>query len=410
MKKNLGMVMRISTKMMVILTEKGDFLEIPTPNIPPKIGDTIEVNLKPKRSGLPNRSWWKYTASAAALLLGMSLTAFYVFALPNMAVASVALDMDRGDKDQSIELLVNNDGKVIEVRDMSGGTSIPDNQTLEGKDAYQAIDLIIENAAKEGNLKSNENLVLARLIPLSKWMNSNLDSEVLKTSIQNEMSRLNLQGNLVVGQSDEKIREKALDHGMSVNSHLIYERCQERGIDLHPDAIQSGNLQKALSDVKTNVTDLFPNESIEIKLPQQSMNNETHNQDRSEPWKPTWNSKGGNPQNQSMMGPSNPNKPPSMNMNKPSSAPDHSENSSSMNMSAPPTTNMNTPPSRPQNSPQNPPQQSQMPHSNALDDTQGRNWNSDTEHDQKYQSSQPMNSWQDSPSNHDSNQGSYRSW
>lgn len=398
--------MRISSKKMVILTETGDFLEIPTPKVPPKVGDRIDVDLKPKKYSFQTRSWWKYTASAAALLLGVSLTAFTMFALPNLAVASIALDMDQGSTNQSLELLVNKDEKVIQARHIEGENTTLDLQSLTGQDAYQAIDLILERLANNSQLSESDTLVLARLIPLSKWVKTDLDSEALKKSLQEEMARLNLQGNLIVGQSDEKTREEALNHGMSVNSHIIFERCQEKGIDLHPNTLQNGNLQKALSDAKTNVTNLFPEESIEIKVPQESMENETHNQDRFEPWKSEWNSNGENPKNPSMMGPNKSNGS-SMNMNEPSSNTDHSGNSPSMNMSTPPSMNMNTPPSKPQNPPQ---QENPLAHSNSTTDNQGRDWNSDSEHDREYQSSKPMNSWQDSPSNHDSNQGSYRSW
>lgn len=400
MKKSQGIVMRTSKKTTVILTEKGDFLEVPTPKALPKVGDTIQVDLKPKQTPLHYRSWSKYTASAAALLLVISLTVFYVFALPNMAVASVALDMDQSNVDKSIELLVNKDGKVIEVvievRDMNGRTYTLDKRTLTGKDAYQAVDLIIESAAKQGNLKESDNLVFARIIPLSKWMDSNLDRETLKNSIQNEMLRLNLHGNLVVGESDEKVRQEALDHGMSVNNHLIYERCQEKGIDLPPEAIQGGNLQKALSDAQTNVMSLFPEESIEIKSPQKSGGNGTHEQDRSEPWKPESNSPEENHMNPSMMGPSKQNTSP-MNVNGQSSNTNNSVNPPSMNMNA--------------SMPPNPSQQENpMTNSHSTNDNQSRDWNSETGHDREYQSSKPMNSWQDSDSTHDSNQDSYRSW
>jgi len=44
MEKTKGIVMRTSSKVTVIFTKKGDFLEIPTPKEPPVVGQTIEVD------------------------------------------------------------------------------------------------------------------------------------------------------------------------------------------------------------------------------------------------------------------------------------------------------------------------------------------------------------------------------
>ncbi|WP_141694399.1 anti-sigma factor domain-containing protein, partial [Desulfosporosinus sp. BG] len=99
MEKTNGIVMRTSTKVTVIFTEKGDYIEIPTPKEPPLVGQTIEVEVKPQRIPWVHNSWLKYSTVVAVLLLVFSITTFYLF-IPNMAVASVALDINKG-----IELL-----------------------------------------------------------------------------------------------------------------------------------------------------------------------------------------------------------------------------------------------------------------------------------------------------------------
>lgn len=97
--------MRTSDTVTVIYTEKGDFLEIPTPEKPPLLGQTIEITVKPQRKSSLNPSWLKYSAAAAVFLLVFSLSAFYLLFNPNMAVASVELELNQG-----ITLTLNKEG------------------------------------------------------------------------------------------------------------------------------------------------------------------------------------------------------------------------------------------------------------------------------------------------------------
>ncbi|MCB8816281.1 anti-sigma-I factor RsgI family protein [Desulfosporosinus shakirovi] len=257
--KTKGIVMRTSPKLTVIFTEKGDFLEISTPKEQPRIGQTIEVTLKPHRMPSFHNSWLKYSSAAAVLLLVLSITAFYLLFIPNMAVASVALDINKG-----IELLVNNQGKVIKVRDVNGGSSILEGISIEGLNVYQTVNLIIENAKNKGQLNENQNLVLANVVPVNRWGNNLIDTEILRSTIRDEMTRRNLSGSVVVGQTTQNIQQEAQQQGMTVNSYLIYDRCEEKGIAVQADSLRT-NVRKALADANVSVSSLFPEESLEIR-------------------------------------------------------------------------------------------------------------------------------------------------
>ncbi|HBW36498.1 anti-sigma factor domain-containing protein [Desulfosporosinus sp. BICA1-9] len=258
MEKTKGIVMRTSPKLTVIFTEKGDFLEIATPKEPPKVGQTIEVIIKPQRIPSFHNSWLKYSTAAAVLLIVLSITSFLLF-IPNMAVASVALDINKG-----IELLVNNQGKVIKVRDVNGGSSIVEGMSFKGLNVYQAVDLIVENANNKGMLNETQNLILANVVPVNRWGNQLIDSEILRNSIRDEMIRRNLSGSVVVGQTTQKIQQEAQQQGMTVNSYLIYDRCEEKGIAVQPDTLRN-DVQKALVDANVSVASLFPEESLEVR-------------------------------------------------------------------------------------------------------------------------------------------------
>ncbi|KJR46922.1 hypothetical protein UF75_2671 [Desulfosporosinus sp. I2] len=250
--------MRTSPKLTVIFTEKGDFLEISTPKEPPKVGQTIEVIIKPQRIPSFHNSWLKYSTTAAVFLF-VFITAFYLLFIPNMAVASVALDINKG-----IELLVNNQGKVIKVRDINGASSLLEGISIKGLDVYQTVNLIVENANNKGMLNETQNLVLASVVPINKWGNQMIDTEILRNSIRDEMIRRNLSGSVVVGQTNQKIQQEAQQQGMTVNSYLIYDRCEEKGITVQPDTLRN-DVQKALVDANVSVSSLFPEESLEVR-------------------------------------------------------------------------------------------------------------------------------------------------
>ena len=258
MNKTKGIVMRTSPKVTVIFTKKGDFLEIPTPKGLPIVGQIIEVTINPKRLFWFHKSVMKYASAAAVLFLVLSISVFYLF-IPNMAVASVALDINKG-----VDLLINKEGKVIKVQDVNGGLSILEGIPIEGLDAYQAVDLILENANNKGTLNETENLILASIIPINQWGIQLIDTEKLRNSIRDEMTRRNLSGSVFVIQTNQKIQLEAKQQGMTVNSYLIYNRCEEKSIAVQPDSLRN-NAQKALVDAKVSVSSLFPEECYQVK-------------------------------------------------------------------------------------------------------------------------------------------------
>jgi len=257
MKKIKGLVMRTSPKVTAIFTEKGDFIEISTPKEPPLIGQTIEVIVNSRRLFAFHKSVLKYASVAAILFLVLSISVYFLL-IPNMAVASVALDINKG-----VELMINKEGKVIKVQDINGGSSIVEGLSIIGLDVYQAVDLILGNANHKGTLNETHNLILASVVPVNKWGTQLVDTEKLRNLIRDEMNRRNMFGSVVVSQVNEKIQQEAQQQGMTVNSYLIYDRCEERGIAIQPDTLRNGE-QKALLDAKVSLSSLFPDESFEI--------------------------------------------------------------------------------------------------------------------------------------------------
>ena len=261
MEKIKGIVMRTSTKVTVLYTSKSDFIKIPTPKKQPVVGQTIHVNINPKRLFIVHNTNLKYIAVAAVMLLVLSISIFSLLFIPNMAVASVALDINNH---KGVELRVNKDGKIIKVPDVNGGSSILGGVSAKGLDIYQTVDLIIENAHQKGMLNATQNLVMASVVPINDKKTQIIDTEKLRNTIRDVMTRRCLTGNVVVSQVNQRTQQEASKQRMSVNDYLILDRCGNMGIAVQPNALRD-DVVKALMDANVYITSLFPEESFELR-------------------------------------------------------------------------------------------------------------------------------------------------
>ncbi|MDA8228035.1 MAG: anti-sigma factor domain-containing protein [Desulfitobacterium hafniense] len=275
MSKIQGIVMRTSIKRTVVLTEKGEFLEIPTPKVQPFVGQKIEVELKPSKGIFFNNALVRQALAAAVLLLAISIIAFYQLFIPTVAVASVALDINKG-----MEILINKNGKVISIRDVNGSSSIFNDLSVKGLDVYEAVTLILEKANAQGLLKEDQNLILASVIPSNEKGSQVIDTEKLKSTLQDNLHKEKRSGSIVVGKVDSKMQQEAKQQGMTVNSYWVYDRCQENGVNIAPEAFKDGNVQKALNDANADVSKLFPTESIAVQHSTQQ-SDENYSKDQS---------------------------------------------------------------------------------------------------------------------------------
>jgi len=261
MEKIKGIVMRTSPKVTVLYTSKSDFIEIPTPKEQPVVGQTINVNLNPKRLFIVHNTNFKYIAVAAVILLVLSISVFSLLFIPNMAVASVALDINNN---KGVELSINKDGKIIKVPKVNGDSSILEGISIKGLDIYQAIDLIIENAHHKGMLNVTQNLVMASVVPINNKKTQIINTEKLRNTIRNVMTSKFLIGSVVVSQVNQKTQKEAMQQGMTVNGYLIFIRCKNRGIAVQPNALRN-DVVKTLMDANVSITSLFPEESFELR-------------------------------------------------------------------------------------------------------------------------------------------------
>jgi len=321
MEKTKGVVMRTSPKVTVIYTSESDFLEIPTPKDSPQVGQTIEVNLNPKRLFMFHNSALKYASVAAVLFLVLSISVFSLLFIPNMAVASVALNINNNS---GIELLLNKNGKVIKEPDTNDGSGILEGISTKGLDIYQTVDLIVENANHNGKLNETQNLVMASVVPINNKINQLIDTDKIRNTLRDAMTRRNLSGSVVVSQASPKIQQEAKQQGMTMNGYLIYTRSENKGIVVQPDTLRN-DVQKALMDAHVSATSLFPEESFEVraqgKTPSAMESPDNHSSMKQNPSSSNTPSNGMNPNAPSHSPIKQPMQQTSPNLAKPTSSP-----------------------------------------------------------------------------------------
>lgn len=258
MKKTTGIVMKTSKKVTILYTESGDYLEIKTPKVTPALGQVLEIEL-PVHKPLSHRLL-KFGSIAAILLLALSLSVFNLVSGVNNAVAAVVMDTNT-----SMELLIDNDAKVLKVIDETQES--PSNLQLQGMDIYTAIDLIIDNANKQGVFNQANTLILTSIIPMANQPVDVIDQAKLREYIKRHILEENISANMMVSRTDEETRKTAQSLGMSVNQYQIYKRIQEKGLIVTADGPNSKDALHMLAEANTTLATLFPTESIALSHP-----------------------------------------------------------------------------------------------------------------------------------------------
>lgn len=234
-------------------------MEIPTPGEKHPVGQVLDVSVP---SGFfCTRPFFKYAAVAAALAVVLLLGIAYPLAGPEKAVASVALEINSG-----IELMINRESKVIQVRSAGEGTDLNlNNLDLGGLDVYEAIELILENARTRGVFGDSQILILASVVLRDEEAGEVVNLDKLRCVIYEDMAGGKVPGLIIVSEADEAKKQQAESHQMTLNSYLVYERCRLCNLDVQAELFREGGAARALEVCRVNLPCLFPGETIELK-------------------------------------------------------------------------------------------------------------------------------------------------
>ena len=270
MAKTRGIVMKTSQQSTILYTEYGDYLKIKTPLAAPLLGQVMEVDLPLRKAISP--SFLKIASIAAMLLIVLGVSVFNIVSGANTAVAAVVMDINN-----SKELLVNSNAKVLKVIDLNQGTQTsPSELELQGKDIYTSVALMVDQANTQGGFKQGKNPVMASIIPLNNRQADIVDQAKLRDSIRRLMLEKNISSDLMVSTTDENTQKTAQNLGMSVNNYLVYKGLLANGFVVNPIGLGYNNTLHMLTEANTTLNSLFPKECVTVN-PQSETPQETPN-------------------------------------------------------------------------------------------------------------------------------------
>lgn len=251
MEKIKGIVLRLDKKTMVVVTDEGDFLNVPVPASRPNPGETVEVIIKPAR-GFTVPYWMR--VAVAMLILVLSLGLAKPLLLPQ-AVAAVSMDLTSG-----VELKIDKDNKVLDAKaNNPEGQKVLQGLDLEGKDIYQAVNLVTLRAAELGFLKQSKgNTIMVTVAPLTAEEKLAVDRDRLQQTMHDELVKQKYEGYLVVNRTENELRQEAEKMGLTVNQYLLWERSQAQGNKIDIEKVKEQPVQNYVVKDKNEIQRMFP--------------------------------------------------------------------------------------------------------------------------------------------------------
>lgn len=252
MAKMKGIVLSLEKSKMAVVTEEGDFLQVPVPSPCPRPGETVYINVKPTKSfTVP---YWLRIA-VAVLILGLSLVIAKPLVVPE-AIAAVSMDLN-----SSVELNIDSHNKVLYAQaNDDQGRKVLQGLNLKGLDIYLAANTVTIKAIKLGYLKQNgKNAILVTVAPLTSSSEKlSVNREKLQQVMHDELVKQKYNGYLVVNQEQEKLFQEAEKMGLTVNQYLLWKRSQEQGAKIDIKEVRQQPVDNFIAKNDTGINQMFP--------------------------------------------------------------------------------------------------------------------------------------------------------
>lgn len=230
-----GTVMKITDHCIVVLTENGQFRNIPHRSNMPELGEQIEIELQEqaRKAAIWHRS--KLVAAVASLLIIVGM----VWLSSSLTSSSAATAVVAIDINPSIELSVNNEGMVSQVELINDDAKwLLAANDLVGKEIVAALEYVLQQAETQGYLnKTDKSDVWLTGVYLTEDAYVIDFDKLAQNYPQYEFHRLD-------GDADKLKQAKQAQ--LSLNKFLVYEMMQARGIELELEELRSQPLGAVL--------------------------------------------------------------------------------------------------------------------------------------------------------------------
>lgn len=238
---NKGIVVKVKDSHCIILSGDGAYEKIPLSRVKnPRVGAETEY------SPLNWVNRLKPLLMVACLLVFVLGLNMFRLAQQQMAEAYVSLDIN-----PSVELAVDRNVKVVEVNALNDDAKkLISDMDLEGKNLYAALRQIVNEAAVEGYIKSNQkNYVLSTVTAGSDSQNL-INYDNIAVNLQESVSEKDLDVEFVILAADMKVRNDARNKGLSTGKMMIYQNSLDSGEQLTVEQVKENSLTKLVNTHK----------------------------------------------------------------------------------------------------------------------------------------------------------------
>ncbi|ABO50818.1 hypothetical protein Dred_2308 [Desulforamulus reducens MI-1] len=261
MAKVKGILVQKKGPLGVLMTSEGRFIRVMLIGKDNSLGQEIP-GYELKHPSLTQ------SIAAASVLIVLLMGIWSQFFI-NTAAAYVALDIN-----PSIELTVNDSGTVIEVKGLNeDGNELLEKVTPKKMQVYKAVESLVEEAAKCNYLNSNNNVILATVIP-TKEKRTVVEQDKLETTVQLAVAQLPTPIKIVIESATEQEHSVASQNGVSVGRYLIHQGSAQRGGNISLDDLKKKGLGQLEKEKGIEIQQYLPhpkmNGKVEIKVKEKS--------------------------------------------------------------------------------------------------------------------------------------------
>ena len=246
MAKVRGIVAKVEGKKCILLTPSGEFVKTARAPYPVKVGQEVEL----ARDSTP---WYRVAAvTAAVLLIGLLLPLFPLLTASAQPVAYLSVDIN-----PSLELGVNKDGKVVQVKSFNqAGGALTGAAAVTNQGIYQAVQALIGQALKQGFLAQGKpNLIVAVYTDNAKFQ---FDKGKIQAAVQQEVVSAGIAAELVVAGASMDMHRQATADQISQGKYLVLNGMKERGKEISLENMRQDGINQALTSQGLNIADVAP--------------------------------------------------------------------------------------------------------------------------------------------------------
>ena len=264
------LVMKTGPDWMLLVSREGEFRRVPLPTNPVRIGEEIDLPVKPGATApveteaelnssaarVRFRMGWKVYAVAAAVAL-LALAPVLRMALVPKPSAVVAIDINPG-----LELELDSRTRVLRaVPKNEDGRTVLSTLNLRGLDVYTAAERVVRHSQEAGFIAGDrDNLVLAAIVELGSGKKGNLvpQSKKLEEAMISALKERGTGGFVAVSQVKPEIRAAAMDQGLTVNKYIVLQKVQSTGVPLSIQEVRSESIRSILDRAGLAPESMFP--------------------------------------------------------------------------------------------------------------------------------------------------------